>query len=76
MLTMKLGKTFPFKEYAKKNYDNWLSTLIGVPVILVGADLLDIVRVLHDKDITWSDAFYLGAGVVIEVPMYIIKKWT
>lgn len=68
-------KEFSFRDYAKKNYDNWLTSLIGVPVVLVGADLLDIVKVFHDTELTWSNAFYLGAGVVTEVPMYFIKKW-
>lgn len=68
-------KSFPFAKYISCHWDNWLVSFFGVPVILTGASLLDIVDAFHDNDLQWSDAFYLLSGFAIEAVIYFVKKW-
>lgn len=69
---------FPLKQYFLQSWDNWLSSLIMVPVLLYIGD-----RGLHlpgsifgfDGDMAWSDLYYLGAGFFTEAIIWAIKKY-
>lgn len=71
-------KEFPFKAYAMKTYDNWLSSLFMIPILLfLGYKGLAIhpMAVLGSEPLQWDDSYYLGAGFFTEAVMYGIKKW-
>ena len=68
-------KHFSIKKYLSHNWDNWLLSLILVPVIATKAEGLW----LGTMDIwgkTWSfyDVYYLGVGALVEV-VYFGIKW-
>lgn len=72
------GTTFPLKQYALQSYDNWLSSLVMVPILVyIGHKGLNLPGSLFgfDKDIAWSDLYYLGAGFFTEVIIWAIKKY-
>lgn len=71
-------KEFPLKTYAQKTWDNWLTSLLMIPVLLfLGYKGLAIhpMAVLGSEPLEWSDSYYLGAGFFTEAVMYGIKKW-
>lgn len=71
-------KEFPLKTYASKTWDNWIASLLMIPVLLfLGYKGLAIhpMAVLGSEPLEWSDTYYLGAGFFTEAIMYGIKKW-
>lgn len=70
-------KDFPFTEYRKKNWDNWLASLFMVPILLyfgykgLGLDVLGVVDVSHLK---WTDAYYPASGFFTEFIITLIKR--
>lgn len=70
------GKAFPIKEFALKNWDNWLSTVVVAALLLVlGQNFLHIINLAESSDLTWNDAYYAGSGVITEVIIYGIAKY-
>lgn len=72
------GEPFPLKQYAIQSWDNWLSSLVMIPVILylgykgLGFNAFGSIGL---SDLGWSDAYYLGSGFFTEAAIYAIKKW-
>lgn len=72
------GETFPLHQYALQSWDNWLASLVMIPIILwmgyqgLGFNVLSSVGI--DK-LEWSDAYYLGSGFFTEALIFAIKKW-
>lgn len=69
---------FPFKQYALQSYDNWLSSLVMIPVLLyIGDKGLNLPGSIFgfDHDLQWQDLYYLGAGFFTEVIIWAIKKY-
>jgi len=68
-------KHFSVKTYLKKNWDNWLLSLILVPIIAykaegIWASIMDIAG----KTWEFYDVYYLGVGAVVE-GLYTGIKW-
>lgn len=71
------GKVFPFKSYANEHWDNWLFSLVMVPVILIIGDQgfgMDALAVLEIK-MKWSNLYYFGSGFFAEALRFIYKRW-
>ena len=63
------------KKYLSKNWDNWLLSLILVPIIATKAEgiwagAMDI----FTKTWTFYDVYYLGVGALVEA-LYTGIKW-
>lgn len=70
------GKEFPLSTYIAKTYDNWLSSLLFVPIILfMGYRQLGFNAFGTIEEIGWNDLFYVCAGFISEAVYYMIKKW-
>lgn len=69
---------FPLWQYVKHSYDNWLASLVMIPVILwmgyKGLGFNVFANIGMDK-LEWSDAYYLGSGFFTEALIFAIKKW-
>jgi hypothetical protein len=69
------NEQFKVKDYAKKVWDNWLASLVMIPVLLsigyLGLDL-SVVDIDHLK---WTDLYYLCAGFATELVKQAIKKF-
>lgn len=71
-------KAFPIKAYARKTWENWVTSLVMIPVLLfLGYKGLGLnpLAVFGTEQIGWNDTYYLGAGFFTEVLMYTVKKW-
>jgi hypothetical protein len=71
-------KEFPIKTYARKTWENWVTSLVMIPVLLfLGYRGLGLnpLAVFGTEQIGWNDTYYLGAGFFTEVLMYTVKKW-
>lgn len=72
------GVDFPLKQYFLQSWDNWLASLVMVPALLyIGNKGLDLPGSVFgfDKDISWSDLYYLGSGFFTELIIWAIKKY-
>ena len=70
------GKQFSFKTYRKGRWDNWVWSILCVPVIVVYGDQLWYYTMAYfEKDWKFYDVIYLGAGVLAEGLYYILKKF-
>jgi hypothetical protein len=68
-------KTFSVKMYLRHNWDNWLLSVILVPIIAFKAEgmwqgLMDWMS----KDWQFYDIYYLGVGAVVEA-LYTGIAW-
>lgn len=69
------GADFSVKLYAAKAWDNWLASLVCVPIVLyLGYKQLNIGMIDVD-DPSWSDLYYLAAGFLPELIIVAWKKW-
>lgn len=71
-------KQFPLKEYISETWDNWITSLFMIPVLLfLGYKGLDLnpMAVFGSEPMGWNDFYYLGTGFFTEVVMYAVKKW-
>lgn len=72
------GEQFPLIQYIKQSWDNWLASLVMIPVLLyMGYKGLgfDVFTGIDIEKLAWSDAYYLGAGFFTELVIFAIKKW-
>lgn len=70
------GKAFPIKEYAQKNWDNWLASLVvGGLLLILGQNFMHIINLAESSNLTWNDAYYAGSGIITEVIIYAIAKY-
>ena|SRR5688572_2205222 len=72
------NEKFPLKEYVSKVWDNWLASLVMIPILLfLGQQQLGLnpMGVFGTEEIGWNDFYYLGAGFFTEALMYAVKKW-
>jgi hypothetical protein len=66
---------FSIKAYVKKYWDNWLASLVCVPIVLyLGYNQLSIGMIDVDSP-EWKDIYYLGAGFFPELVIVAWKKW-
>lgn len=66
---------FNLRGYFLKTWDNWLASLVCVPVLLfVGYNKLEI-GMIDVQGLQWNDFYYLGAGIVPELVIVSWKKW-
>lgn len=66
---------FSVKAYALKVWDNWLASLVCVPVVLyLGYNQLSI-GMIDAENPQWKDLYYLGAGFLPELVIVAYKKW-
>lgn len=71
-------KEFPLRLYVYRSWDNWITSLFMIPVLLfLGYKGLNLnpLAVFGTEEIGWNDTYYLGAGFFTEVVMYAVKKW-
>ena len=66
---------FNIKAYILKVWDNWLASLVCVPIVLyLGYNQLNI-GMIDAENPEWKDLYYLGAGFVPEAVITLWKKW-
>lgn len=71
----KLDEKFSFTKYALKTWDNWLASLVCVPVIIyIGYNKLSI-GMIDAEDVKWNDLYYLGAGFLPELVIVAWEQW-
>ena len=70
-------RVFPIKEYIGYTWDNWLRSLLMIPVILfVGAKALNLNPLADgNSDLACNDAYYVGVGFITELVIVTWKKW-
>ncbi len=72
------GIKFPLGQYIMQSWDNWLASLVMVPILLyVGSKGLSLPGTLFaiDHDMAWSDLYYLGSGFFTECIIWAVKKY-
>jgi hypothetical protein len=68
-------KVFSIKAYVLKYWDNWLASLVCVPIVLyLGYNQLSI-GMIDAENPQWKDLYYLGAGFLPELVIVAWKKW-
>lgn len=66
--------SWTWASYKKKNWDNWLASIVFIPVLIwVGYSQLDIRTV--GFDFQWSGLYYLCSGFAPELVVKIWKKF-
>ena len=69
------NKHFSLRKYLKKNWDNWLLSLILVPIIATKAhDIWAGAMEIAGKTWTFYHVYYLGVGALVEA-LYTLIKW-
>jgi len=69
------GKKFCVKTYVRRNWDNWLLSLILVPIIATKAqDIWAGAMEIFSKEWTFYNIYYLGVGALVEA-LYTGVKW-
>lgn len=73
------SKVMDLRQYALQSWDNWLTSLCMVPILLyIGWKGLGIEGAFLSIDmekLEWSDLYYLGSGFFTELVIFGIKKW-
>lgn len=70
-------KEFDVVAYYKKYWDNWLLSLVCVPIlVIIGMRGLGLDPIPLDdfKHLQWNDLYYFGSGALAEAVKVIIKK--
>ena len=71
----KEDEPFNFGNYAGKRWDNWIWSLLCVPLIVFkGEQLWYYAMAYFEKDWQFLDVLYLSAGVVAEGLYWLLKK--
>ena len=67
---------FSIKKYLSRNWDNWLLSLILVPIIATKAEGLWLGAMdIWEKEWSFYDVYYLGVGALVEI-VYFGFKWS
>ncbi len=72
-----LDQDFGVKAYAKKHWDNWLLSLVMVPILIIigmkgiGLDAIPIFDIDH---LQWNDIYYAGSGFFSEALKFGITQ--
>lgn len=70
-----LDQAYDLKKYFSKSWDNWLASLVCVPIVLyLGYNQIGIGLIDAEKP-EWKDLYYLGAGFLPELIIVAWKKW-
>lgn len=70
-----VGQQFPVRDYVLKHWDNWLLSLVSIPVLLyVGYKQLNLGMIELDNP-QWNELYYLGCGFFAEAAKVAWKKW-
>jgi len=70
-----LDQAYDLKKYFSKSWDNWLASLVCVPIVLyLGYNQIGI-GVIDAEKPEWKDLYYLGAGFLPELIIVAWKKW-
>lgn len=68
-------KIFPIGEYILYTWDNWLRSLVFIPVLLfAGYKNLDL-NPLVATEVGWNDLYFLCSGFAPELVIYAWNKW-
>lgn len=68
-------KRFSLKAYTKQRWDNWILSLLCVPVVVVyGDQLWYYVMQYFEKDWEFLSVLYLLTGAVAELFYFLLKK--
>lgn len=77
-----MDQPFPIGKYIGKYWDNWVLSLLIVPILIIAGIKglhLEAIPIGDFKGMKWSDAYYLAAGPLAEILKYyttiIIKKY-
>lgn len=68
---------FSLIHYANKYWDNWLLSLVCVPILIIMGIKglgLDAIPIGDFEDLHWNDIYYLCAGAFAEAVKVGIKK--
>lgn len=69
-------KTFNIGAYFSENWDNALSSLVFIPVLLyLGHVQFNFGDVLESGALQWKDAYYVASGFIVELVIMAYKKW-
>ena len=71
------NETFHLGHYVSLYYDNWLLSLVFIPIlVIIGIKGLELsaVPIGDFKDLKWHDMYYLGSGFFAELVKVTIKK--
>lgn len=75
----KLHERFPWGKYAGETYDEWLTSIVCVPLILwIGYRSLSLNPLAQGLDVAnldWNDLYYLCAGFAPELIIKIFSKF-
>jgi len=68
-------KTFTLKTYFVENWDNALSSLVFIPVLLfLGHEKFNMGDITGNS-FEWKDAYYVFSGFAVELIIMAWKKW-
>ncbi len=68
-------KTCNLKAYKDEHWDNWLASLVMIPILIFfGYKGLDL-GVIEMGNLKWSDSFYVCSGFATELVKMAYKKW-
>jgi hypothetical protein len=65
-----LDKRFDYRDYARKHWENWVWTLLLVPILLYYGSRglgLDVFGSPHMDHLKWNDAFYPCVGLFSDI---------
>lgn len=68
-------KIFPIGEYVMYTWDNWLASLVFIPVLLFAGYKGLNMNPFADHSVEWSDLFYLCSGFAPEFVLFLYDKW-
>lgn len=63
---------FPWLEYKRKNWDNWLLAIVGIPFI---AHFGEEATSLFLPELTWSKMGYALSGFIVQALYSAYKKY-
>lgn len=67
---------FNVKSYVLATWDNWLASLVSIPVLLyLGAKGFNFKQFSLGDGMDFGDFYYLGSGLIVEVLKTWYKKW-
>ena len=67
---------FNYKQYLHKNWDNWLLSLIFVPVMAYYASgIWGGIMDWQEKDWAFRPVYYLGVGAIVELVYLTLLKF-